>query len=461
MYVNFKFTKKRFRNIITFVKPFSNFNVLADMKKVILAFLLFISCQISNAQLYFPPTSGNSWDTISPANLGWCQDKIDTLFDFLETNNTKAFIVLKDGKIAIEKYFGTFTVDSLWYWASAGKSLTSFVVGLAQQDGFVNINDSTSHYLGSGWTVCPPAKEGLITVLDQLRMTTGLNDLVADNSCTEDTCLEYLADASTRWAYHNAPYTLLDDVILNGTGQSLNLYLLNKVKTPTGMTGNFFPVNNDNVFFSVPRSMARYGLLILNHGNWDGNQIMTDTAYFNAMTNTSQNLNPSYGYLWWLNGKPSYMVPGLQISFPGPLMPHAPMDMIAALGKNGQFINVVPSQNLVLIRMGDIPGSSLVPFTFNDSIWERMEDVMCTGTNVADNTSIESEIKLFPNPAIQNVSFYSSKNENYLITNLLGEIIKSGITFQGENKIDLSEIKNGIYFWRIGNRSGKLVVSGK
>jgi sulfur carrier protein ThiS len=58
-------------------------------------------------------------DTISPATLNWCADKIDTLYDFLEQKNTKGFVVLKDGKIVLEKYFGTFNEDSLWYWASA------------------------------------------------------------------------------------------------------------------------------------------------------------------------------------------------------------------------------------------------------------------------------------------------------------------------------------------------------
>ena len=156
------------------------------MKKILLISLFIVFSQISKAQLYFPPTTGNSWDTLSPSSLGWCQDKIDTLLNFLDSKNTKAFIVLKDGKIVIEHYFDTFTVDSLWYWASAGKSLTSFLVGMAKQDGFLNLSDSTSQYLGSGWTICPPAKEGMITVLDQLRMTSGLNDLVPDNYCTID-----------------------------------------------------------------------------------------------------------------------------------------------------------------------------------------------------------------------------------------------------------------------------------
>lgn len=408
--------------------------------------------------MYFPPTTGNSWDTLSPSSLGWCQDKIDTLLNFLDSKNTKAFIVLKDGKIVIEHYFDTFTVDSLWYWASAGKSLTSFLVGMAKQDGFLNLSDSTSQYLGSGWTICPPAKEGMITVLDQLRMTSGLNDLVPDNYCTDDTCLEYLADAGTRWAYHNAPYTLLDGVIENSTGQALNLYLLNKVKTPTGMTGNYYPSGYNSLFISIPRSMARFGLLMLNHGNWDGNQIMTDTTYYNEMINTSQNLNPSYGYLWWLNGKPSYLVPGLQIPFPGPLMPHAPLDMYSALGKNGQFINIVPSQNLVLVRMGDAPGVGEVPFLFNDSIWERMQDVMCGTTDINSNADRISMSEIYPNPTSGNLFIQSDLNSNYRILNLLGVEVLNGEFSKGENKLDLTRLNNGIYFIQSGREAQKILL---
>ncbi|MBM3430824.1 MAG: serine hydrolase, partial [Bacteroidetes bacterium] len=93
--------------------------------------------------------------------------------------------------------------------------------------------------------------------------------------------------AGTRWAYHNGPYTLLGNVIENATGQTLNSYTTQKLKIPTGMTGTFYQVGYNNVFFSNARSMARFGSLILNKGNWNGNQIMTDTAYFNDMVNYS------------------------------------------------------------------------------------------------------------------------------------------------------------------------------
>ena len=186
------------------------------MKKTLLPILLFLAgfYQSSVAQsLYFPPlNSAAGWDTISPASFGWCADEIEALYDYLEQQDTKGFIVLKDGKIVLEKYFGNFTQDSLWYWASAGKTLTAFLVGKAQEESLLSLTDPTSAYLGAGWTTCTPEQEEKITIWNQLTMTSGLDDGVPENHCTLDTCLNYLADAGTRWAYHNAPYTLLDDV---------------------------------------------------------------------------------------------------------------------------------------------------------------------------------------------------------------------------------------------------------
>jgi hypothetical protein len=89
------------------------------MKKIILLLLVLVSVNGKAQSLYFPPLSGNTWDTLSPVRLQWCQARIDSLYNYLEARNTQAFIILKDGRIVIEKYFGTFTADSIHYWASA------------------------------------------------------------------------------------------------------------------------------------------------------------------------------------------------------------------------------------------------------------------------------------------------------------------------------------------------------
>jgi CubicO group peptidase (beta-lactamase class C family) len=329
------------------------------------------------AALYFPPLTGTDWQTTTPASLGWNTTQLNDLYTYLQSKNTKAFLILKGGKIVAERYFGTFTVDSNWYWASAGKTMTAMLVGIAQQEGLLNINNRTSQYLGSGWTGMPADKEQLITIRHQLTMTTGLENNVPDDDCTLPSCLQYKADAGTRWFYHNAPYTLLEKVVETATGKNYNTYFQEKIRNRTGMNGLWIKNGFNNVYYSTPRSMARFGLLLLNKGKWDQTTVLSDTNFFNAQINTSQNLNLSYGYLTWLNGKTTHMLPATSLVFNGMIAPNAPADMYAALGKNDQKIYVVPSQQLVVIRMGDSAGNvQLAVSSFDNELWGRLKMVI-------------------------------------------------------------------------------------
>ena len=345
--------------------------------------MLFVLLSVNlNAQLYFPPNSSSNWDSISASSLGYCQANIDSLYDYLDANNTKAFILLKDGKIVLENYFNEHTDTSNWYWASAGKTIIALLTGIAQKDGLLDINNSTSTYLSEAWTSATLKQESMISLWHQLTMTSGLDNSVEDPYCTIDTCLVYLAEAGTRWAYHEGPYTLLRNVIENASGLAINNYTFQKLTSPVGMDGMFVNEGYTSIFISTARSMARFGLLILNEGQWNQNDILEDDIYYNAMISTSQEHNESYGYLWWLNGKNSYMIPQTQYVFDGQLSPNAPSDMFAAMGKNGQFINVVPSENMVWIRMGDAPEETLVPFNFNDEIWTFINKLDCEASNL-------------------------------------------------------------------------------
>ena len=417
--------------------------------QLFLAFSLIIN--LAEAQsIYFPPLSNTAnWDTISPASLGWCTDKIDTLYNFLQQENTKGFILLKDGKIVLEKYFGTFTKDSLWYWASAGKTITAFLVGTAQENGDLSITDTSSTYLGKGWTNCSPAEENKITIRNQLTMTSGLDDGVPDNHCTLDTCLNYLADAGTRWAYHNAPYTLMEKVLTSATKQTINKYTQSKLLSKTGMSGLWYTVDYDNVFFSKVRSMARFGLLLQNKCVWNTVTLLHDTAYINQMTNTSQSLNNSYGYLWWLNGKASYMVPGSQIVIPGSYAPQAPADMFAGLGKNGQIVSISRSKGLVFVRMGNAPATSgEITTIFCNQIWQKLNDITCNPVSAREINKQQSEILIYPNPSISmlNFSLPSEDNSEIEVIDMLG---KSIIKAQNKCQLDITQFQNGIYFLRI------------
>jgi CubicO group peptidase (beta-lactamase class C family) len=377
------------------------------VKKFLLACLslCFTAALAAQSPLYFPPKIGTTWQTTDPSTLGFCPDRIDSLYNFLEVHNSKSFILLKDGKIVLEKYFGTFTQDSFWYYASAGKSVTAFLVGQAQESGILRIDSSTSKYLGNGWTSCPPDKEKLITVRHQLTMTSGLDDTpplppgVTDpNNCTQPACMVYKADAGTRWAYHTAAYRLLHNVLENASGMTINAYTKTTLLDRTGMKGAWV----NDVFYGRARDMARYGLLIAAHGVWATDTLMHDQQYFNAMVHSSQNLNKSYGYLWWLNGQGSFMLPGLQIVVHANLIPNAPLDMFAALGKNDQKIHVAPSKGWVVIRQGNAAGytgatGQEVPVQFDNDLWGYLNQLVCTPT--ATGEVVAGTVSVSPNPA--------------------------------------------------------------
>ena len=142
------------------------------------------------------------------------------------------------------------------------------------------------------------------------------------------------------------------------------------------MTGTWIQDGDLSVYWSTPRSMARFGLLALAKGNWNGTQIV-NAAYLNSATTTSQSINQAYGYLWWLNGKTSYHLPQTQFQFSGTLIPSAPADMYCALGKNDQKIYVVPSKKLVIIRMGDVAdGVNFALSDFDETLWEKISAVI-------------------------------------------------------------------------------------
>lgn len=429
--------------------------------KITFLSLIILLCTFNSVAqgLYFPTLSGTTWDTISPLTLGWCPDKIDTLENYLAQKNTKAFIVLKHGKIAIEKYYGSFTQDSLWYWASASKSLTGFLTGIAQEQNFLSINDTVSRFLGNDWTICPPQKERLIKIKNQISMTTGLDDNVPDDFCIIDTCLKYLADAGSRWAYHNAPYHLVEDVIANASGMSYNNFTTSRVKAKIGMQGLWY----NYIYYSRARDMARFGLLIQNKGMWNTDTLLHDTAYFHAMLQSSQNLNPAYGYLWWLNGKSSFMVPQSQFVFPGTLIPNAPADAVAALGLNDQKIYVVPSLDLVVIRMGNSAGIPLFALsTFDNEVWGKLNAVFCGSTASVAAVSKQDEFTVAPNPAADYIelTFNSSAlaDKKIQLFDPTGRKVFSMNCATNKVAISTQQFQNGLYFIEVGNSFKKIII---
>jgi CubicO group peptidase (beta-lactamase class C family) len=197
---------------------------------------------------------------------------------------------------------------------------------------------------------------------------------------------------------------------------------------------------------------------------WNGAPVLTDTAYFRQMTTTSQNLNQSYGYLWWLNGKESFKLPTLQITFPGSLIPEAPADMFMALGKNDQKIYVIPSQNMVVVRFGDTAGGFNPAYSsFDREVWRRIADL--EGTTAANAVFDEKEIQITPNPARD---FFRLEASSSILEIRLFTATGQPVFHQKQDgataaNIQIAHLPKGIYFVKIltekGWRAEKILIS--
>src|SRR5690606_37302085 len=106
-----------------------------------------------------PPVNSNEWETVPAEDLSWDLNALNDLLAFVEEKNSESFIVLKNGKIVIEWYGNGSDASSNHTWNSASKTLAAFTIGIAQQDGLLNINDSSKDYLGEGWSTLTSEQE--------------------------------------------------------------------------------------------------------------------------------------------------------------------------------------------------------------------------------------------------------------------------------------------------------------
>ncbi|GAA5101028.1 serine hydrolase [Chryseobacterium ginsengisoli] len=303
-------------------------------------------------------------------------EKLDHLNTFNLENKTRAFIIYQNGKIINEKYFGTkiinkqlFDENSFWYWASAGKSLTAVLIGIAQQENLLNINDPVSKYLGK-WTSIDKKDEDKITIKSLLTMSSGL-DYIKDEKCITSDCFIYKNPSDTFWYYDTSAYSQLAKVIEKATNKSIDQYTSEKL-SGSGISGKWIKNETGLVFTSTAKSFLQFGKLVLNKGKINDKVYYKNDEYFHQMLETSQKMNHSYGYLWWLNGKDKIKLPGIESSFNQSLVPNAPKDMFCALGKNGQILDIVPSQDLIILRMGENPNTFSNMIKFHRELWNKI-----------------------------------------------------------------------------------------
>ena len=321
---------------------------------------------------YFPPLADAPWDTISPARLGYDTAALRTALDWAGTQRSTAVVIVWRGRIVAERYWRGWTVRTDSIIASATKSVVSSVVGELARQGRLSSDSAVSKYLGAGWSRSPTT-ESRITVRQLLGMMSGLDD-----------SLKVVANPGSRFYYNSPAYYQLQSVVAAAAGTNLPTVARSVLFDRIGMSTANWKLNVETgvpgLILSVSaRDMARFGLLALNSGRWNGTQILADSAWFNTAWRQVPPDNAGYGLLWWVNGGASYRIPGpyLLPTLQGPLIPSAPKDLVAALGKGDKKIYVIPSLELVVVRHGDEAdpngGNPAASSSFDEQWWQRLK----------------------------------------------------------------------------------------
>ncbi|MBL8556508.1 MAG: serine hydrolase [Phenylobacterium sp.] len=310
--------------------------------------------------------AGAAWEAADPAAAGLDAAKLNAAVDAAMAARSRGVLVLRGGRIVLERYAAGWGEDRSLEVASVGKSLVAVLIAMAIDDGRIRSLDQPAADFIPSWRGGPKAN---ITLRHLMSMTSGLDDtgLALRNVAGDQYALNAAAPEKdlpgTTWRYNTAVYHLCFHVLASAVGEPFEAYAQKKLLGPLGMTrttwltnqgqGTNGPVTNYYTAVCSARDLGRFGLFAQRHGQWAGRQLVSRQA-FDTLIAPSQALNPAYGLLWWENAKPGVDAAGrgAGLRFPG-----SPSDTFAALGAGGQAVMVVPSRDLVIIRQGDPPGA--------------------------------------------------------------------------------------------------------
>ena len=288
-------------------------------------------------------------------NYGRLQKAVDDAFDHNHEilKRTRSVLVIYKDKIIAEKYDVGFSKKSRILGWSMTKSITATMFGILEKQGKFDINKPAPI---AEWK---SDKRAQITTNDLLHMNSGLKwsenyETISDATkmlfLSRDmtrTQLEKKADFApdTHWNYSSGTSNLLSGILrkqFKTHQEYLDFWyseLIDKIGMhsmflETDMSGNYV---GSSYGWATTRDWAKFGLLYLHQGNWNGEQLFNaDWAkYVATPTNTS---NGRYGGHFWLNA--------------GGYFPDAPRDMYSANGFQGQRVFIIPSLDLVIVRMG-------------------------------------------------------------------------------------------------------------
>ena len=319
----------------------------------------------------------------NPIELPEAESKIDRaslekISAYAESTDSSALLVMHRGELVLEKYWQGFKPASTFNSMSMSKTITALLIGMAIESGKIESElDPVANYIPE-WQ----GDRSQITIQDLLYMQSGLrnwddaenpaSDLVQMYASTDADAiaLKIPAEQSPGQAfnYNNANTQILSEVLERATGKRYADYLADKLWQPLQANDAFIwldrPNGNTKAFcclFATPRDWAKVGQLFLDRGRVNGKQIV-DAAWLDQMKQPSD-LVDKYGYHLWLKARTDNKPGVYDLAASKPFLAE---DTFYLDGASNQRVYIIPSQDLVIVRVGEKPqdwDDSVIPNT--------------------------------------------------------------------------------------------------
>jgi len=324
---------------------------------------------------------GDEWAAVEPGEAGFDPAGLDRLAAQAEAAGSACLVVTREGEVVDERYWQGMTADTPREAFSVTKSVTSTLVGIAQDEGLLDVAEPAADHIPqwSGTAAEAVTVENLLSN-DSGRHWAFATDYGAMAIRAPDKtafAIDLAQDDAPGdvWAYNNSAIQTLSAVLESATGESPVDFARTWLFEPLGMRHSELTTDaagNAQTYAGLKTTcldLARFGYLMLRDGSWDGEPVVSADYVEQATGESSTPLNAAYGWLWWLNhrgpiGSPRMATTGAADApiADGQLVPDAPDDVFWALGFNNQIVAVIPSEGVVAVRMGagPPPGS---PFT--------------------------------------------------------------------------------------------------
>lgn len=296
--------------------------------------------------------------------MAWDEAALDDLASYCRSQHTTGLLVVENRRTVLERNWPVPAGSELFERrylhgkacdgalredvASQQKSLVALLAAIAVDRSLLDLEQPVSDYIGRGWSRAEPVQEGAIVVRHLLEMCSGLDD-----------ALRFEAPAGMSHYYNTPAYALMLPVLEAAADQSIGALTLAWLTGPAVMADTAWCQRGDELasflgnprgLVTTPRDLARLGQIVLDGGvAEDGARLVSAAGLAATFRRTA--LHPAYGRLWWLNGGTHWIVPN-RGEGSGSLVPTAPADAVFALGSENRVLMVVPSERLILVRLG-------------------------------------------------------------------------------------------------------------